>query len=143
MEERGFSLIELMVVVTIIGILATIAIPAYQAYTARAQLAEAMTLSDGYKSKMWDVWTQAGTCATNGAFGVPPASDISGKYVAQVVLGQSGSTCSVTATMRNNGVASGLQGQTLTLTMVVGGGALSWRCASSASPRYLPTACRS
>ncbi len=65
--QKGFTLIELMIVVAIIGILAAIAIPAYQDYTARAQLSEAMTLASGLKTKVSDIFSQDGSCPANTA----------------------------------------------------------------------------
>ena len=89
--QKGFTLIELMIVVAIIGILAAVAIPAYGDYTARAQAAEAFTLMDGLKTPLTELYT------SNGGFDVVSTSTsptslqvtgiTSGKYVGYVVAG--------------------------------------------------------
>lgn len=81
--QKGFTLIELMIVVAIIGILAAVAIPAYGDYTARAQAAEAFTLLDGLKTPMTEQYTSTGSFLIGGASGVTAIT--SGKYVSSVV----------------------------------------------------------
>ncbi len=87
--QKGFTLIELMIVVAIIGILAAVAIPAYGDYTARAQAAEAFTLMDGFKTPLTELYTSTGTFliddGTNGVAGIT-----AGKYVASVGTGTGG-----------------------------------------------------
>ena len=86
--QTGFTLIELMIVVAIIGILAAVAIPAYGDYTARAQAAEAFTLMDGLKTPLTELFTSTGQFAIdnpNGASGVTGIT--SGKYVGQIFTG--------------------------------------------------------
>ena len=90
--QKGFTLIELMIVVAIIGILAAVAIPAYGDYTARAQAAEAFTLLDGLKTPLTELYT------SNGGFGVVPTTNltptvyqitgiVAGKYVGSIAAG--------------------------------------------------------
>src|SRR5487761_2157745 len=84
--QKGFTLIELMIVVAIISILAAIAIPAYQNYTIRAQVTEGLTLGDGWKTAVAEYYANNGTWPTiallNGATAVPSV----GKYETVTVL---------------------------------------------------------
>ncbi|EPT3441669.1 pilin [Neisseria gonorrhoeae] len=83
--QKGFTLIELMIVIAIVGILAAVALPAYQDYTARAQVSEAILLAEGQKSAVTEYYLNNGKWpADNGAAGVASASDIKGKYVQKV-----------------------------------------------------------
>lgn len=143
--QQGFTLIELMIVVAIIGILAAIAIPAYQDYIARAQMSEAMSLTSGLKTAVVEYYTQTGACPTNGTAGIPTATDIEGKYVSQVAVGGTATAtggCTITATMKGTGVSTGIQNATLTLTMVDNQGSYSWDCTSTAKQKYLPSSCK-
>ena len=144
--QKGFTLIELMIVVAIIGILAAIAIPAYQDYIARSQMSEAMSLTSGLKTSVYEVFTQDGTCPTNGTNGIAAATDIKGSYVASVTAAGTVSAtggCTITATMKAAGVSTGIQGKTLTLTMATAaaGGSAEWNCTSNAEQKYLPKSC--
>ena len=139
--QKGFTLIELMIVVAIIGILAAIAIPAYQDYIARSQMSEAMTLTSGLKSAVSETFSQDGTCPANETAGIAAASTIKGKYVAEVETGGTAPACTIVATMAASGVSTGIQGETLTLTMSNNGGSLEWTCSSTAEQKYVPKAC--
>ena len=144
--QKGFTLIELMIVVAIIGILAAIALPAYQDYVARSQLSEAMTLAAGQKTAVTESWSNTNVVPTTNAIaGIAPATDIKGKYVAKVDVGAGGA---VVATMKTSGVSLGVSGKTLTLTPTfptdaTAGGSVVWACSSNAADKYVPTACRS
>lgn len=139
--QQGFTLIELMIVVAIIGILAAIAIPAYQDYTIRAQVSEAYNLGDGLKTPVADIYNDTGDfgSAVSGNLGIPPALSVVGKYVTQVDVAAG----IITATM--GGEANALvAGGTVILSPVDNGGSLSWSCKGLGTviDKYRPKACR-
>ena len=92
--QQGFTLIELMIVVAIIGILAAVAIPAYQDYTAKAQASEAFLLLDGLKTPVSEALSQDAT----GAFCTTPTGTLSGKYVSGITGVFATPVCTLTAT---------------------------------------------
>ena len=102
--QKGFTLIELMIVVAIIGILAAVAIPAYGDYTARAQAAEAFTLLDGLKTPLTESYTSNGDFYFNTANTASNVAGVaSGKYVATVATGAT-APFAVVATYKSAGV---------------------------------------
>ncbi|KGM56562.1 fimbrial protein [Lysobacter arseniciresistens ZS79] len=135
-KQQGFTLIELMIVVAIIAILAAIAIPAYNDYTARAQLSEAFTLASGLKTPVAEAFAQNNDPTVSCV--VPPNSVTSGKYVATVAT-NAASPCVITATMAATGVNNKVAGATVTLTFTPATGAFA--CATSAPAEVKPKAC--
>jgi len=115
--QQGFTLIELMIVVAIIGILAAIAIPAYQDYTGKSQASEAFSLLDGLKTPVSEAIASSGL---NTGCNVPDGSVTSGKYVANVTLTVSGTSCVATATYASTGINSELAGKNVTMTYTNG-----------------------
>lgn len=139
---RGFTLIELMIVVAIIAILASLAVTIYQNSIGKAQLSEAFTIVDGMKTDVVEYYNQSGTCPTTGSNELRAATSYSGRYVEQVDVAPLATGCSVTATMRAASIAPRLLGKTVTFTMNSSNGASIWQCASNADAVYLPATCR-
>lgn len=139
---RGFTLIELMIVVAIIAILATLAITVYQNSTGKAQLSEAFTIVDGMKTDVASYYNQSGACPTTGNDGLSEAASYSGRYVKQVDVAPIASGCTVTATMRDASISPRLQGRTVTFSMNSSNGTAIWQCTSNVDTVYLPATCR-
>ncbi|HFB1036499.1 TPA: pilin, partial [Neisseria gonorrhoeae] len=105
--QKGFTLIELMIVIAIVGILAAVALPAYQDYTARAQVSEAILLAEGQKSAVTEYYLNNGIWPSdNSAAGVASSSSIKGKYVKSVTVAKG----VVTAEMKPSGVNKEIKG---------------------------------
>ncbi|HFC4651021.1 TPA: pilin, partial [Neisseria gonorrhoeae] len=110
--QKGFTLIELMIVIAIVGILAAVALPAYQDYTARAQVSEAILLAEGQKSAVTEYYLNHGTWPEdNTSAGVASPTDIKGKYVKEVEVKNG----VVTAEMASSNVNKEIQGKKLSL----------------------------
>lgn len=157
-RSHGFTLIELMIVIAIIGILASLAISAYQTYTVRAQISEGLNLAASAKVHIVDSFNNTGVApADRVAAGMSaPATDSSGAYVSQMSI----SNGRIDVTFGGPRAHPAIVGQTLSMTPYNSGNAVGWRCgnagplaggllpggdphvAPTMDARYLPSACR-
>ncbi|ENW1227703.1 pilin, partial [Neisseria gonorrhoeae] len=123
--QKGFTLIELMIVIAIVGILAAVALPAYQDYTARAQVSEAILLAEGQKSAVTEYYLNNGIWPeNNGDAGVANPTDIKGKYVQKVEVAKG----VVTATMASSNVNKEIKDKKLSLWAKREDGSVKWFC---------------
>ncbi|ENX3075010.1 pilin [Neisseria gonorrhoeae] len=123
--QKGFTLIELMIVIAIVGILAAVALPAYQDYTARAQVSEAILLAEGQKSAVTEYYLNHGTWPKdNTSAGVANPTEIKGKYVESVTVEKG----VVTAQMKSDGVNKEIKGKKLSLWARRENGSVKWFC---------------
>ena len=156
--QKGFTLIELMIVVAIIGILAAIAIPAYQDYLIRSQVSEGLTMAAAAKASVAEFYANRGTWPTdNTDAGLGSATDIQGKYVESIEVADGG----ITVTYGNEANVANLDGKQVGLTPGASdNGDIIWRCGNpAANPagwssdvgtdgatdvegKYLPSSCR-
>jgi len=138
--QKGFTLIELMIVVAIIGILAAVALPAYQDYTKRSHVSEGIALASGAKASVTEFYSSMGHFpGTNTSAGLAAATDIKGNAVTSVGVGANGL---ITITY-NDKVESG---KTLLLSPASGAGSVTWKCKGGANDsvnvKYRPSNCR-
>ena len=139
--QKGFTLIELMIVVAIIGILAAIALPAYQDYIARSQVSEAASLSAGAKTAVAEQYGNTGDFKgiDNAAAGLSAPTSIKGTYVDSVTV-----TDGVVTALIGGTASAKVKGKNLVFTPTDQGGSISWSCATNTTvdDKYLPSVCR-
>ena len=141
--QQGFTLIELMIVVAIIGILAAIAIPQYQNYTGRAQLSDAIVIASGLKSAVGEYYQVNGsfTGADGGVQGISPnVAANAGKYAAAVATDEG----TITVTMAAAGVAGCVTGKIVQLQPIAPASQdapIAWNCRTNATTGCRPSTC--
>jgi len=148
--QKGFTLIELMIVIAIIGILAAIAIPAYQDYTIRAKVGEGLNLAGAAKLAVSETYDSTGSFPTNQAqAGLPAAGSITGNYVSQVALANNTGVITITYKTGQMGGSPTADGTNIDLIPNTNAGSVQWDCtfgsgtsASQTPQKYRPANCR-
>lgn len=138
--QKGFTLIELMIVVAIIGILAAIALPAYQDYTVRAKVSEIVLAASTCRTAVTEAVQTGGSLPTANNYGCESSTQVS-KYVAKVETDGNGV---ITVTATQDPSLKDAKGKNITLTPqgVSGGNVTSWVCNGNMPTKYLPSSCR-
>lgn len=141
--QKGFTLIELMIVVAIIAILAAIAIPAYQNYLIRSQVSEGSVLADGIKTPLAEYYANNGDWpSATASIGLPSTgASMGGKYVSTITL----ATGVIKATFGNQSNQK-IVGDVFALSPTDNGGSIAWSCTNTqftnVPTQYLPSSCR-
>jgi type IV pilus assembly protein PilA len=141
--QQGFTLIELMIVVAIIGILAAIAIPAYSDYTIRAQVSEGLTLAGGAKAAVSEFTMDRGVFPTTQVLaGLSTAASINGKYTASINAAATAGQILITYGVDAH---ANIQTLNLVLSAVTSAGSVIWACpalSGTVLPKHRPATCR-
>ena len=146
-NQSGFTLIELMIVVAIIGILAAVAIPSYQDYTARAQVSEGVSLTSQYKTTLAEYYASVGSLA--GATTTNMGGTTVGKYVSGIAFSNLGTNTIMVEATFGAGAAAALNGSAFAIETLNGG--TNWNCGNQVTLtpttgqvdiKYMPSNCR-
>jgi len=140
MHPRGFTLIETLVVVAVIGLLAAIAVPAYQVYVARSQVAEGLVVAGGVKIALAEFHADHGSWpAGHATLPLATPASISGRYVSATSVGSDGR---ITITYATPASSARIRGHSLVLVPQVSDSSLHWACDGTMASLYRPALCR-
>lgn len=146
-KNQGFTLIELMIVVAIVGILASIALPAYMTYVGRSQASEAFKATDGVRTEIaiwlanYKIFPDAVAVANVGYVG-SLANTIDGKYIQQNGVSVAADTGVITVVFDAGNIAGTTMTFTPTLNLANNEQVILWKCGGTINPKYLPTSCQ-
>ncbi|MBF0172222.1 MAG: pilin [Magnetococcales bacterium] len=139
MDQKGFTLIELMIVIAIIGILAAVAIPSYMDYTVRAKMSGPLSLASMAKSHVAEFYQANGSWpATNSLAGMSSSNAYTSPYVRRLAVATSQITILLTA-IGNGAIATG---STIVFQGADAGGTIRWTCTTAIADKYVPKECR-
>ena len=154
-NQKGFTLIELMIVIAIIAILAAIALPAYNNYVAKSQVTEAVSLASSFKAPVSVALSEGGDCPMGTKSGMGEGAEGNlGQYVQSIEFGGTGGVCTIKATMGTDGVSQKARGGIIILTSsaitptgegatLTDTGVTKWKCTSDKLPNsLLPKSCQ-
>ena len=146
--QKGFTLIELMIVVAIIGILAAVALPAYQDYTVRAKMSEVVLAASGPKAAIAETFQSTGSMpADQATAGLPPVAETGTSKVTSVTYNRTSATVGTVTALATTAVGGGItasQGVVLTATGNATTGQVEWTClpVGNLPTKFLPASCR-
>jgi type IV pilus assembly protein PilA len=138
--QQGFTLIELMIVVAILGFLITIALPAYQSYTARAKISEVLVVADSAKNGISDYYMSAGHMPASTAQANINTNIAQSQFISAISFTTTAATATISYTLQNTGATGDLA-----LVGTASSNGIQWSCNTAATTvdnKYLPQNCR-